>query len=95
MSYSFGILDKESINKVVEVEARLECSCLWETLHFSPYQKERNIPTKHLDHVPVMARSTLNLIYLVTLLLVCLDCEPFWRDRDHLAFNHKSTVPDK
>lgn len=68
-------LTKESINKVVGMVARLECSRLWETSPFSPSQEELNTPAKHLDHVPVMAHSTLNLIYLVALLLVCLDYE--------------------
>ena len=58
-----------------------------------PSHKEGNIPSKHLHHVTVMAHSTLNLIYLVSLLLVCLVCKLFWRNRDHLAFNHESTIP--
>lgn len=35
----------------------------------------------------------MNSIYLVTLSLACLDYEPFWSSRDHLAFTHKCTEP--
>lgn len=59
----------------------------------SPHLRKVNNPTKYLDHVPVTAHSTLNLIYLVTLPFVCLDCEPFRGNGDHLTSNHKSTVP--
>lgn len=78
---------------MVEMKIRLTNSCLWETLHFSSSQEYVNIPTKQLDHVQVMAHSTLNLIYLATLLFVCLDYEPFRENRDHLIVSHKSTVP--
>lgn len=44
----------------------------------SPYlTKKINTPSRHLDHGSIIAHSTLNLIYLVTLLLVCVDCEDF------------------
>lgn len=82
-----GILDKERINKVVEIKARLTNSCLWETLYFSPSQKEVNIGS-----YPSYGTFHIELNLFSHSAICCLDYEPFRENRDHLTFSHKSTV---